>query len=63
MLEGRGAVCQFGGGGSRGDGRIRVQALGHLVADEVDETFKGLLDVDVVLGACLKELKTFEMRA
>lgn len=58
LLEGRGAVCEFGRGSSRGDGRVRVQALGHLVADEVDETLEGLLHVDVVLGAGLEELET-----
>lgn len=59
LLEGRSRVREFGGGRPRGDGRVRVQALGHLVADEVDEALKGLLHVDVVLGAGLKELKTF----
>lgn len=59
LLEGRSRVREFGGGRPRGDGRIRVQALGHLVADEVDEALEGLLHVDVVLGAGLKELETF----
>lgn len=59
LLEGRSRVREFGGGRPRGDGRIRVQALGHLVADEVDEALEGLLHVDVVLGAGLEELKTF----
>lgn len=59
LLEGRSRVREFGGGRPRGDGRIRVQALGHLVADEVDEALEGLLHVDVVLSAGLKELETF----
>lgn len=59
LLEGRSRVREFGGGCPRGDGWIRVQALGHLVADEVDEALEGLLHVDVVLGAGLEELKTF----
>lgn len=60
LLERRSAVRQFGAGRSGGDGRIAVQALGHLVADEVDEAFKGLLHVDVVLGAGFKEFKTWK---
>lgn len=60
LLEGRSGVCEFGSGRSRGDGRIGVQALRHLVANQVDKTLEGLLHVDVVLGAGLKELKTFE---
>lgn len=59
LLQGRGRVCEFGGGRPRGDGRVRVQALGHLVADEVHEALEGLLHVDVVLGAGLEELETF----
>lgn len=59
LLEGRSRVREFGGGRPRGDCRIRVQALGHLVADEVDEALEGLLHVDVVLGAGLEELETF----
>lgn len=35
----------------------RVQGLRHLLADDVYQALKGLLDIDVVLGACLKELK------
>lgn len=62
LLEGRSRVRQFGGGRPRGDGRVRVQALGHLVADEVDQALEGLLHVDVVLGAGLKELETFGRR-
>lgn len=34
-----------------------VQALGHLFADDVHQALEGLLDVDVVLGAGLEELK------
>lgn len=60
LLEGRSAVCEFGSGSSCGDGWISVQALGHLVANKVNKTFKGLLHVDVVLGAGLKEFKTLE---
>lgn len=60
LLERRSAVCEFGAGRSRGDGRIAVQALGHLVADEVDEAFEGLLHVDVVFGAGFKEFKTWK---
>lgn len=59
LLEGRSRIREFGGGRPRGDRRIRVQALGHLVADEVDEALEGLLHVDVVLGAGLEELETF----
>lgn len=59
LLEGRSRVREFGGGRPRGDCRVRVQALGHLVADEVDEALEGLLHVDVVLGAGLEELETF----
>lgn len=35
----------------------RVQRLGHLLADDVHQALKGLFDVDVVLGAGLKELE------
>lgn len=43
------------------DGRISgVQALGHLFADDVHQALEGLLDVDVVLGAGLEELKACE---
>lgn len=63
LLKGRSAVCEFGSGSSRGDGRISVQALGHLVANEVNETLKGLLHIDVVLGTGFKELKTLEKQA
>lgn len=34
-----------------------VQALRHLFADDVHQALEGLLDVDVVLGAGLEELK------
>lgn len=60
LLERRSAVREFGAGHSCGDGRIAVQALGHLVADEVDEAFEGLLHVDVVFGAGFKEFKTWK---
>lgn len=62
LLEGRSTVCQFGGGRSSSNGRVAVQAVGHFVANEVDEALKGLLDVDVVLGAGLEELKAFVER-
>lgn len=40
------------------DSRISgVQALGHLFADDVHQALESLLDVDVVLGAGLEELK------
>lgn len=40
------------------DSRIPgVQAFGHLFADDVHQALEGLLDVDVVLGTGLKELK------
>lgn len=35
----------------------RVQGLGHLLTDDVHQALKGLLDINVVLRACLKELK------
>ena len=59
LLKGRGAVAQLGGGGPRGDGRVRVQALRHLVTDQVHQPLEGLLHVHVVLGTRLKELKTW----
>lgn len=34
-----------------------VQRLRHLLTDHIHQTFKGLLDIDVVLGASLKKLK------
>jgi len=41
-----------------GDGRVNVvQAVGHLLTDDVDESLEGLLHVDVVLGTGLEELK------
>jgi len=36
----------------------RVKTLGHLVTDESDETFKNVLNVDVLLGRGLEELYT-----
>lgn len=62
LLEGRSTVREFGGGGSRGDGGIAVQAVGHLVTNEVNEALEGLLHVDVVLGAGLEEFKSFGRR-
>lgn len=40
------------------DGRVPgVQALRHLLADDVHQPLEGLLHVDVVFGTGLKELK------
>lgn len=63
LLERRSGVRELGAGRSRGDGWIAVQALGHLVADEVDEALEGLLHVDVVFGAGFKEFKTWKAAA
>ena len=49
---------QFPGVGGAGDGRVRVETLRHLVADDVDERLKHDLHVVVVLRRRLKELQT-----
>lgn len=43
--------------GARDCGVGCVQRLGHLLADDIHQALKGLLDINIVLGACLKELK------
>ena len=40
------------------DRRVRVEALRHLVAYEVDQTLEDIVDVDVHLGRRLEELET-----
>lgn len=55
-----GLLCQLGPLFGPCDGGISgVQALRHLFADDVDQALEGLLHIDVVLGAGLKELKTW----
>lgn len=52
-------LCQLGPLFGPCDGGISgVQALRHLFADDVHQALKGLLHVDVVLGAGLEELET-----
>lgn len=43
-----------------GDGRVRLQTLGHLVTDDVHKTLKCLLDINVILGTCFKKLETWK---
>lgn len=58
LVRGGRLLCQLGSLLGPCDSRISgVQALGHLFADDVHQALKGLLDVDVVLGAGLKELE------
>lgn len=45
-------------GGS--DGRIRLQTLGHFVADDIHKTLKRLLDINVILGTCFKKFKPWK---
>lgn len=45
-------TCAFAGGAHR----VGLQAFGHLVAYQVDQAFKHLLDVDIFFGAGLEEL-------
>lgn len=45
-------------GGS--DGRIRLQTLGHFVADDIHKTLKCLLDINVILGTCFKKFKPWK---
>lgn len=59
LLRGRRVVGQSGSGRSRGNSRVGLKSVWHLVANDVHQTFKCLLDVDVVLCACLKKLKSF----
>ena len=40
--------------------RVGVQALGHLVADEVDQTLEDRRHVDVVLGRRLVKFQTWQ---
>lgn len=37
---------------------VRIQTLGHLVADQVDQSFENDVHVDVLLGRCLEKLKS-----
>lgn len=42
------------------DGWICLQTLGHFVADDIHETLKCLLHINVILGTCFKKLKTWK---
>ena len=53
-----GFLRESGGLGVVDDGGVRVETFGHFVADDVDETFKHGLHIDVLFGACLEEFQT-----
>ena len=42
------------------DGWICLQALRHLVTDDIHETLKCLLDINVILGTCFKKFKSWK---
>ena len=44
------------------DGWIRLQALGHLVTDDIHEALKCLLDINVILGTCFEKFKSWKKR-
>lgn len=53
-------LCQLGPlFGPCDSGIAGVQTLRHLFTDDVDQALKGLLHIDVVLGAGLEELETW----
>ena len=56
-----GLLCQLGPlFGPCDSGISGIEALGHLFTDDVHQPLKGLLHINVVLGAGLKELKTWK---
>ncbi len=59
LLRGCRVGRQSGSGRSCGNRRVGLKCVWHLVANDVHQAFKSLLDVDVVLCACLKKLKSF----